>query len=312
MADRRVFPPFAPLRAFEAFGRTRGIRRAAEFLSVDHAVVSRHLRALEQWTGVPLLDRTQGTLTEAGKAYHERIAAALDEIAQATQALRSGDAPQLSVWCVPGFAFHWLVRRLGTFRAEHPGIDLVLRPSDARASFWSDGVDADIRYRLDGAADDAPPGIRRAELARPPVFPVASPDFLRRAGAVGTIAGLAGLPLLAEGDSDEWRIWFARAGAAGVQVSPAARMWHAHLVLAAAREGQGVALANPFLVEDDLRNGTLVRLGPEGAPFPGVAIGAYALFVPENRWNRPALVRFRTWLSHMAEAVRADGTMPEG
>ncbi|ACI52088.1 transcriptional regulator, LysR family [Gluconacetobacter diazotrophicus PA1 5] len=312
MSDRRPLPPFAPLRAFDAFGRTGGIRRAATWLGVDHAVVSRQVRALEQWIGVPLLDRSpgqgQGTLNAAGRAYHARIAAALDEIASATEALRLGDASHLSVWCVPGFAFHWLVRRLGAFRAEHPEIDLVLRPTDARASFWSDGVDADIRYRLDGAPGGAPdgaydtPGIRRVDLARPVVFPVASPDFIRRAGTIRTIGDLPALPLLAEEDSHEWLAWFARQGVAVPRITPAARLWHAHVVLAAAREGQGVALANPFLVADDLERGTLVRLGPPGAPFPGVEIGAYTLFVPETRRDRPALVRFSTWLSRTAGA----------
>ncbi|GBQ27081.1 LysR family transcriptional regulator [Gluconacetobacter azotocaptans] len=301
MADKRVFPPFGPLRAFDAFGRTRGIRRAAEWLRIDHAVVSRHLRALEQWTGVPLLDRAAGGLTDAGKIYHDRIAAALDEIANATEALRTGDLPQLSVWCVPGFAFHWLVRRLGAFRDEYPEIDLILRPSDERASFWSDGVDADIRYRLDGTTTPPPPGIRQAELARPLVFPVASPDFVRQAaGGLQQIEDLTSLPLLAEENSDEWLAWFAAQGVAVPTVTPAARLWHAHVMLAAAREGHGVALANQFLLEDDLKSGNLVRLGTADGPFPGAAIGAYTLFIPENRWDRPALVRFRTWLSHIA------------
>ncbi|GBR01476.1 LysR family transcriptional regulator [Gluconacetobacter liquefaciens] len=304
MADRRSFPPFGPLRAFDAFGRTRGIRRAAEWLQIDHAVVSRHLRALEKWAGVPLLDRAGGGLTEAGRIYHDRIANALDEIARATEALRAGDLPQLSVWCVPGFAFHWLVRRLGNFRTEFPDIDLLLRPTDARARFWSDGVDADIRYQLDGRPHEPQPGIRQAELARPPVFPVASPDFLRRAGPIRTVGDLLSQPLLAEEDSHEWQTWLARQGVAAPSMIPAARLWHAHLVLASAREGQGVALANPFLLEDDLRNGTLVRVGSPEAPFDGVAIGAYTLLIPENSWERPALVRLRSWLIHVAGAFQ--------
>ncbi|WP_264813054.1 LysR substrate-binding domain-containing protein, partial [Gluconacetobacter sacchari] len=194
------------------------------------------------------------------------------------------------------------VRRLGSFRADYPDIDLLLRPADARARFWSDGVDADIRYQLDGRHHEPQPGIRQAELARPPVFPVASPDFLRRAGPIRTIGDLLAQPLLAEEDSGEWLTWFARQGLAAPGMVPAVRLWHAHLVLASAREGQGVALANPFLLEDDLRNGTLVRVGPPEAPFPGVAIGAYTLFIPENGWDRPALVRLRTWLTQVAGA----------
>jgi DNA-binding transcriptional LysR family regulator len=44
-------PPFAALRAFDAIGRRGGIRRAAEELGISHAIVSRHLAALETFWG---------------------------------------------------------------------------------------------------------------------------------------------------------------------------------------------------------------------------------------------------------------------
>lgn len=51
----KALPPFAALRAFEMVGRVGGIRRAASLLAIDHTVVSRHVRALEEWVGVPLV-----------------------------------------------------------------------------------------------------------------------------------------------------------------------------------------------------------------------------------------------------------------
>lgn len=88
---RSPAPPYATLRAFEAVGRLGGIRRAALALGLDHAVVSRHLRALEEWAGVPLINRQRQPriLTEAGARYHERITRALEEIAQASAELIS-------------------------------------------------------------------------------------------------------------------------------------------------------------------------------------------------------------------------------
>ena len=60
-ADRKALPPFATLRAFEAVGTLRGIRRAAQALKLDHAVVSRHIRSLEEWAGVRLVERVEAT-----------------------------------------------------------------------------------------------------------------------------------------------------------------------------------------------------------------------------------------------------------
>lgn len=49
-------PPLTALRAFEAVGRTGSVRSAGEELSVNHSVVSRHIRNLEQWLGVKLVE----------------------------------------------------------------------------------------------------------------------------------------------------------------------------------------------------------------------------------------------------------------
>ncbi len=74
------FLPFETLRAFDAIARLGGVRKAAQYLCRDHAVVSRHLRAIEDWTGTKLIQRTPAgsVLTEDGLRYHRDIASALD------------------------------------------------------------------------------------------------------------------------------------------------------------------------------------------------------------------------------------------
>lgn len=86
LLSRRALPPFETLRAFDAIARLGGVRKAAQYLCRDHAVVSRHLRAIEDWTGTKLIQRTAAgsVLTEEGVRYHRDIANALDIIARAT------------------------------------------------------------------------------------------------------------------------------------------------------------------------------------------------------------------------------------
>lgn len=86
LLSRRALPPFETLRAFDAIARLGGVRKAAQYLCRDHAVVSRHLRAIEVWTGTRLIRRTPAgsVLTEDGVRYHRDIASALDLIARAT------------------------------------------------------------------------------------------------------------------------------------------------------------------------------------------------------------------------------------
>jgi DNA-binding transcriptional LysR family regulator len=45
------------LKAFDAFGKTGGVRKAAGMLGLNHAAVSRQLAALEAYVGAALIDR---------------------------------------------------------------------------------------------------------------------------------------------------------------------------------------------------------------------------------------------------------------
>lgn len=94
LLSRRALPPFETLRAFDAIARLGGVRKAAQYLSRDHAVISRHLRTIETWTGTKLIRRSAAgsVLTEDGVRYHRDIANALDIIARATvELIQRGD-----------------------------------------------------------------------------------------------------------------------------------------------------------------------------------------------------------------------------
>src|SRR3546814_1169829 len=88
--ERKFLPSMAALLAFEAVGRLGGIRRAAKELMIDHAVVSRHVRALEAWTGAKLSERDgnrEYRLTQRGLASHAQIHDAIRGIGGATRTL---------------------------------------------------------------------------------------------------------------------------------------------------------------------------------------------------------------------------------
>ena len=300
LSNRKAIPPFAALRAFEAVGRLGGVRRGAQSLGLDHAVVSRHLRALEDWSGVRLIERAHGggRLTDEGMQYHRRITQAMADIADATAELTSANSnDRLNIWCVPGLASQWLMSRLGSFRNAHQDLDFEFHPTDVAPDFGRHEADADLRYVISARIGEAAPGVRYIEIARPLVFPVCSPALLAKLGAsVKEPAALLSAPILHEDSHEEWRGWFA---ANGVQAGPrinGPRLWHAHLTLDAARRGEGVALANPFLLGDDLKTGRLVTIDV-GKP---VVLGAYMLFARRDRWGAPAVVRFRRWLQGMA------------
>ena len=302
-----TLPPFAALRAFDMVGRSGGIRKAATQLGLSHAIVSRHLATLEQHLGVNLFNRRTGELSEHGRRYHARVAAAIADLEAATEAFRGTRERALTIWCSAGFSLHWLAQRLPDFqrRATASAVVIDLRSTDAEPSFDSGEADGDIRYLSDGAASNLPASVRTELLVRPDVFPVASPALLgQQANALRRRADIFELPLIHEGGGEEWAQWLAVQGiATGATQPPAARFGQAHLALMAARSGQGVALANTYLVADDLARGTLVRVLPADDAWQSAPIGAYYFRCARARWSDPLLARFRRWLRDAVQAT---------
>lgn len=267
---------------------------------LDHAVISRHLRSLETWTGTVLLQRgrTGVVLTAEGECYHAAVAEAIDRLASATLDLMKGaEEGQLRIWCMPGFASKWLLPRIAAFEAANGSISLDVRPSDVLPDFNRHEADIDLRYApVYGKPLRLPPNVRSVALADPPVIAVASPAFLAAYPAIRTSADLLHSSLLHEEDFEHWRAWFVAHGVAPPDQLTGMRLWHAHLTVDAACQGRGVALANRFLAVDEIAAGRLVEIGGADGPFPPVSLGTYLFVARTDRWSNPAVAQFRRWL----------------
>jgi len=318
MTDRPHLPPFSALRAFEAFGRHGKVRRTAAALGVSHAIISRHLAALEDWLGTTLIDRVHGGLTPAGADYHALIGPAFDQLCSATERMRGDSGAQLQVWSMPGLAYHWLTSRLPDFGRRHPGLAVTLRPSDAAPDLNRHEAHADLRWWRDSdLAAGEHPAIVRVPVIRPRVFPVARPDAPWLKGrTVDKPADLLALPLTYEDDDVEWQIWFAahglfsEHGPGAALPPPVARLWQAHMTLAAARDGQGVALTNAFLAGEDLAAGRVIELGAGNPAFRAVSLGAYYLTTHRDSGDIRPLRQFSAWLTQMVDQAPADWQAP--
>ena len=285
----RALPPLAALRAFEASARLGSQRRAAEELCVDHTVVSKHIRKLEQEVGAPLMTTgPAGTqLTAAGAEYYRHICEALATIATATQRLRERSAcPTLHIACSPGFAVRWLMPRISRFLEESPGLEITLRPSNRPPNLRAGEADVDLRYTADCA-----PGLRQLALGTPRVFPVASPNWLARNPTIRQPADLLQATLVHEETHAHWQRWLREVGVDVADVPHGPRYWNASLALDAARMGHGVALANDFIAQDELASGQLEEvLGTD------VVLHPYLFLVDAERWDEAVITTFRHWL----------------
>ena len=280
------------------------MRAAGDELAVSHTVVSRHLRNLEEWLGVKLVEPSgRGLiLTREGALYHAKIGRAFEAIARATVELRPTARQALSIWCFPGLANRRLLAHLPELESLLPDWEITLHPTLARSDLVRGEADAEVVYLDDVTSTDR---VRAELLARPRVFPVASPTFLARYTKVETLRDLLRLPLIHEESTDQWSRWLQLAGIDVPQALNGPRLWHAHLAIEAARLGQGVALANEMLVDEDLRTGALVEVVPSDLRLCG-----YYLLAAVARWDEPAMRALRAWLHGLSHPGTAADSEP--
>jgi LysR family glycine cleavage system transcriptional activator len=254
---------------------------------VTHSAVSHQVRALERALGTPLFQRNgkRVSLTEAGRHLAGRVGAALREIADAAQVVRRRDRGRaLTVSTLPSFAARWLMPRLGRFMEQHPEIDVNLHTSVALVDLERDEVDLAIRF---GKGDWA--GLEALKFMDDELFPVTSPGF-NRGRLPRRPAELAKLRLM-RSDDEFWTPWFQAAGLRGIDEPQSPVFSDSALLLQAAVDGQGIALARRSIAEDDLRAKRLVRLFDIAAP----AQGANYLVWPKGRLAANAAL-LRDWL----------------
>jgi DNA-binding transcriptional LysR family regulator len=268
------------------------------------------LRQLEDWLGEPLIRREGNrlALTDNGKAYHQRISGALGEIAMATiefQGLSKSGYLRLS--CVPGLSIQWLSRQLADFEEIHPEFSIDLRPTDDAPDLLAHEIDADVRfYRDSDGSIVMPKGIRETELTRPTEIAVASPALAARIVAHGSVRALLDENLLHGKTKEDWRIWLEQQGVDTPSEVPGRLSYHAHLAISSARMGRGVALANRYLVGEDLARGELVEVRFDDTR--PVVLGSYSLIAREDRWSTPVLAALRRFLRDRAKAPRVAAT----
>lgn len=298
--SRKTIPPFEALRAFDAVARLGGVRQAARSLGRDHAVISRHLKTLEQWTGANLIERTPSgvALTEDGRRYHKDIAAAMDAIAASTiDLMRRGYHNHLHISCAPGFALHWMSRRVGLFEKSNPDVEIELRPIDRTPD--SALFETDIEIRFVPSYRDLPKpaaGMQCQEVATVPIIAVASPEYLEETTPINAPEDLIHHRLLHEYDFDSWANWLAAHGVYDELDLTGPRLWQGHLTLDAAVHGRGVALINALIADTFLQSGQLVEIGKDMPAFQPSAEGKYLIFSRADRWDTPLLRRYRRWL----------------
>lgn len=294
--------PLNAIRAFAKVYEAGGIRPAARLLNISHSSISRHVRELEGWLGVDLVNPGKPARSLAFTVHGETLGKAalkslgnLETVIRSLRERRPGNAVTIST--TPSFASRWLLPRLEDFNTRYPWIELSVIVDQKLTDFSDQGADFAIRMGTGPWQD-----FECAPLMDDALTPVASPDYWNRIKRTVDESGgknelhrdLARATLLHDRDPNAaWDHWFACHGPTAMDSRTGPRLASSDLVLRAAAQGLGIALARLRLASDDLALGVLIR------PFGERIIAmpeAYWIVSPLSQPRRIAVTHAIEWL----------------
>ena len=282
--------PLSTLPAFRAIARLGSLRAAAEQLHLTHSAISQQIKSLEEQLGFQVFDRRgrRVVLNAAGAALLRAVEPALDQLDDGVReaaVAAQGSEHRIRLTVLPSFAQRWLLPRLARWHEQHPHIGIELHASQQVTDLLREGFHAALRQ-----GDGEWRGLEAQRLIDSPLIAVGSPNAARR--LLGRAAAtFADEPLL--GSPALWARWFELSGRR-VRINPVAAFNDAGLLLQAAEQDLGLALARELLAADALRDGRLVQLSPLAMPHEQAY--AYWLVHPPALRAWPPIVALRAWL----------------
>ncbi|KZK27939.1 MULTISPECIES: LysR family transcriptional regulator [Delftia] len=317
------------LEDFLALAESGNFSRAAEARSIAQPAFSRHIRALEEWVGAELFDRSAhpAALTAAGQRFQpllEDVLAKLEAARIKARAAHDQAAASLRFAATHVLSLTFFPRWLGTLESQ-----LRLGPIQTISDSFHACEDQALQRRVQfvlchghaevpGRLDEA--GYPMLQLSEDMLLPVSAPwpdapgRALHAIDAGSATGGGQPLPLAVLAYSEAsglGRIMRSRlrglfgAGGAGTAGEGDGRpelpqgaqtvftAHHAALLKAMALEGRGVAWLPRSLIVDELRSGALVLAGG-------------------HAWSVPVEIRLYRQRADMADAAEALWTVACG
>nr|WP_284676546.1 LysR substrate-binding domain-containing protein [Vibrio sinus] len=272
------------------------LKLAAEKLFVTPAAISQQIRQLEQWLETELFFRQHRkiVLTDEGVVLFDQAAKGFAHLHEGVRLISSDPNPtQLTVSALPSFSQHWLIPRLGSFRAKNPEISLLLEPTNELVSYPSSTVDLCIRY-----GHGQYPKVETHLIMEDALFAVCHPIY-QKTHQIYDFEDLPRAELIEDMWPDlNWQEFLHSVGQSGGHST--LQYSGSHMVLDGALAVQGVALVRHSLSARYLSEGKLVIIG-------NIALRPkfrYYLCAPASYFKRQKVQQFKHWIEEEIQQFR--------
>ena len=256
-------PSTRSLEMFDAVAETGSFRAAADRLGVSPSAISKAMAELEARLGARLIARTtrQLALTEAGKAYHASVVAALsalDEGAETVNSVTAAPRGVLRLAMQVTFGHMYISPLLPRFAAMYPEVRLDVTVSDAYFDLVGEGYDVAIR----GAVSLPDSTLKGRKIMETPTVVCASPNYLARRGTPQKPEDLVDHTCLVATTTQTIAEWVFDLEGAVVSIPVKGPLRTTSLIVArdAAVAGMGVARVPYHFASPDIDAGRLVRI----------------------------------------------------
>lgn len=247
------------MRTFAAVVAEGSFSRAAERMDMSPQLASKYVGQLEARLGVRLLSRSTRklSLTEAGRAYYDRVRQVLAEIDDMENAVGDMSARArgtLRINAPMSFGQLHLARAIAAYQSEQPEVEVDLTLNDRVVDIISEGFDLAIRI---GRLAESSLVARRLAPVR--LVVCGSPGYFECHGvpqAPGDLSRHECLRYAYSADYDRWSFEH-DGGRDTVRIKGGFSANNGEALRAAALAGRGIILQPTFIVGEDIRAGRL-------------------------------------------------------
>ncbi|MGL4637918.1 MAG: LysR substrate-binding domain-containing protein [Beijerinckiaceae bacterium] len=282
------------IHVFDSVARLGSVTKAAQHCGSTQSSVSYHIKKLEMDLGIALFRRSAHglELTEEGTRLARHVDAGLQQISAGIDLVASRRT-EVRVALVPMFASRFVSARISDLRQSCPDINIsLLNHNNAFVNFPDPRAFADFGIQW-GTGNW--PKFQAVKLWEERLIAICSPEYQEKFN-LNEPKDIKRCTLLHVDDKRMWSDWMKDCGITSRQEQPSMTLEDRHFQLSATMNGLGISLFAEWLVQSELKAGSLVN--PFNKSYP--TRFSYYLVVPNGTQLSIAAKRVRDWFLSLA------------